>query len=371
MATKKYRGHGEGAVYWREDRQQFYASVDLGTVNGRRVRKTVHAPSKAECLDKLSDLQREVRGKTITTSQDPTVEEWLASWIGSLEITGLKASTVRNYQNVIDFYVTDEIKRCKLRYLTAEHVDRMTTTLARAKMSTNTQRLARSVLRRAVGEAHKRGHVSQNVVSLSSAVAVKVNEQPVLTPEDAKRVLALVAEDSTQWLALYTLALHGLREGELVGLLWRDFDPKEETLAITGTFDAIGRERTDPKTDSSRRTISLTPEAVEVLTILKMEPGRKESEDGLIFVSRQGTPLFATTIRRHWLSVCKRLDLPPTRFHQLRHSCATILLNDGEPLEKVSTLLGHTSVRITADVYRHVGPNTTRETAQRLSSVLS
>src|ERR1039458_865425 len=148
MENVKRRGHGEGGVYWRADRNCYAANVDLGKLDGKRQRKVVYAKTKREVLAKLADLQKEIRSGTITSGPDQMVGEWLATWLTSLEDIGkLKESTTRNYRNIVDFYVSAEIKRTKLVNLTAEHVDRMTSELRAAEKSTNTQRLARTVLR--------------------------------------------------------------------------------------------------------------------------------------------------------------------------------------------------------------------------------
>jgi integrase len=308
----------------------------------------------------MVDLRKGLDAGTITTGPDQTVGEWLNTWHTSLSTTGkLKDSTVRNYRNIIDFYITEQVKRTKLVSLSAEHVDRMTAELAAAGKSTNTQRLARTVLRRAIGQAQRRGYVSQNVVALTDGVAVKVKENVPLTPAQAKTVLEQVAQDSSQWLALYTLALHnGLREGELLGLRWIDVDLDAGTLTVTGTFDPVARKRTEPKTGTSKRTITLTTEGIQALTVHQMEQNLRgrQGTDGLVFTSRKGSALFATTVRRHWRQTLDALDLPQIRFHDLRHSCATILLGLGVPIEKVSKVLGHASIRITADVYNYVSP---------------
>ena len=374
MENVKRRGHGEGGVYWRADRNCYAANVDLGKLDGKRQRKVVYAKTKKEVLGKLAALQKEIQAGTITSGPDQTVGEWLNTWLTGLENAGkLKDSTTRNYRNIVDFYVTAEIKRTKLVNLTAEHVDRMTSELRAAGKSTNTQRLARTVLRRAIGQAERRGYVARNVVSLTDGVAVKVNENVPLTPEQAKQVLAHVATDSSQWLALYTLALHhGLREGELIGLRWIDTDLDAATLTVTGTFDPVARIRTAPKSESSKRTITLTPEAVERLQVHHMEQDLRgrQGTDGLVFTSREGTPLFATTVRRHWRQTLDALELPQIRFHDIRHSCATILLDAGESLERVSKLLGHSSIRITADVYANVSPEATKSSADIISKAL-
>jgi integrase len=195
-----------------------------------------------------------------------------------------------------------------------------------------------------------------------------------LTPEQAKAVLAHVAKDSSQWLAFYTLALHnGLREGELIALRWQDVDVDAGTLSVFGTFDPKARITTDPKSPSSKRTITLTREGIEALRIHEMEQslrGRQGTE-GLVFTGRTGKALYASRVRRHWAQVCEALGLDRIRFHDLRHSCATILLAAGVPIEKVSKVLGHASIRITADVYNYVSAEATKAAAEAMSEALS
>ncbi len=370
---RKRRGFGEGGIYYRPERDQYTAQVSLGIVNGKRVRKAVVGKTKAEVLAKMAQLQDQARKGQITTGPNQTVGQWLDTWHTGLSATGkLKASTIRNYREIIDHWITDDVKRTKLVKLTAEHVDPMVRDLAAAGKSTNTQRLARTVLRRAIGQAQRRGYVSQNVVALTDGVAVKPKENIPLTPEQAKAVLAYVAQDSSQWAAFYTLALHnGLREGELIALKWENVDLKAGMLTVTSTFDPKARITTDPKSTSSLRTVTLTVAGIEALTVLQLERKFTNQEPtGFVFVGRTGEALYASRVRQHWAKVQKALGIGPIRFHDLRHSCATILLANGVPIEKVSKVLGHASIRITADVYNWVSPEATQEAADAMTEAL-
>ena len=139
-------------------------------------------------------------------------------------------------------------------------------TLAAAGKSGNTRRLARTILRRALGQAERRGYVARNVVALTDAPAVKVDERPVLTPEQARQLFDALHDD--RLLPLYVVAIHtGLRQGEVLALRWSDVDLGAGTVTVTGTLDRRIRQRTDPKTDKSRRTVPLTTQAMEALQV--------------------------------------------------------------------------------------------------------
>ena len=167
---------------------------------------------------------------------------------------------------VVNLYVRPHLGHIRLARLTPEDVEKMGRVLAESGKSGNTQRLARTILRRALGQAERRDYVARNVVALTDAPAVKVDERPVLTPEQAKQLFDALHDD--RLLPSYVVAIHtGLRQGELLALRWSDVDLGAGTLTVTGTLDRKIRQRTDPKTDKSRRAVPLTPQAMEALQV--------------------------------------------------------------------------------------------------------
>jgi integrase len=366
------RGSGEGSIFQRKD-GLWQASLELGKgPNGKRQRKTLYGNTKRQVLAKLGVEQEALRKGLSTSGPEMTVGAWLDKWLDSLEPTGLKASTVRNYRDVVNFYVRPQVGYIRLGRLTPEDVEKMVRALAEAGRSTNTQRIARTVLRRSLNQALRRGYVSRNVVSLTDPPAVKVNERPVLTAGQVRLLLATLHDD---WLlALYTVTVHtGIRQGEALALRWCDVDLASATVTVAGTLDRSLKRRTEPKTEKSKRTLALTPQAVEAL---KAQRDRQtflgtQGSDGLVFTSSKGTPLFDTTVRRHWKVTAAKLGLPEMHWHDLRHSAATIMLAQGVPIEVVSRVLGHASIRITADVYGHVSPETHRDAAKAMEKAMS
>jgi integrase len=367
------RGSGEGGIFQRESDGRWVATVELGKgSNGKRLRKTVYGSTKRQVQAKLKAAQ-DARDKGIVTSGgNMTVSAWLDQWLDGLDATAkLKASTRRSYREVVDLYVRPHLGHIRLARLTPEDVEKMGRTLSEAGKSGNTQRLARTILRRALGQAERRGYVARNVVALTDAPAVKVDERPVLTPEQAKQLFDALHDD--RLLPLYVVAIHtGLRQGELLALRWSDVDLGAGTLTVTGTLDRKIRQRTDPKTDKSRRNVPLTPQAMEALQVHQVRQNLEgtQGSDDLVFTSARGTALYDSNIRKHWHRVSANLGLASMPWHNLRHSAATIMLAQGVPIEVVSRVFGHASIRITADIYGHVSPETNRHAADAMAKAL-
>ena len=306
------RGSGEGGIFQRESDGRWVATVELGKgSNGKRLRKTVYGSTKRQVQAKLKTAQDARDKGIVTTGGNMTVSAWLDQWLDGLDATAkLKASTRRSYREVVNLYVRPHLGHIRLARLTPEDVEKMGRTLAEAGKSGNTQRLARTILRRALGQAERRGYVARNVVALTDAPAVKVDERPVLTPEQARQLFDALHDD--RLLPLYVVAIHtGLRQGELLALRWSDVDLGAGTLTVTGTLDRKIRQRTDPKTDKSRRTVPLTPQAMEALQVHQVRQNLEgtQGSDDLVFTSARGTALYDSNIRKHWHRVSANLGL--------------------------------------------------------------
>lgn len=272
-------------------------------------------------------------------------------WVEARESTGkLKPATIRNYRDIIGSNIKPHIGGIKLLNLTAEHVESMLKALA--DKSTGTQKRAWLLLSTALNQAVQRDYVRKNVAAQVESVSVKHAERPNLTAEQAKGLLAELGGD---WLKpVYVLALHnGLREGEILGLRWADVDLEAGTLTVTGTMDRTERVRVAPKTQKSRRTLKITASVIDILREQQVRQSLEETQgnDGLVFTSREGTPICDSTVRRHFRNIGHRLGLPVLHFHDLRHTYAVLAREAGVPLEEISWNLGHASIRITADVY--------------------
>ena len=196
------------------------------------------------------------------------------------------------------------------------------------------------------------------------------------------RTLLAAAEGERLMFPLLTLALSlGLRRGELLALRWADVDADAARISITQSiqrYKGTGLQATDPKTDRSRRVLSLPRTCLRALRPWKIHQaeqrlaaGPEWRDTGLIFTSPLGTPVDPRNLHRQFKALLAAADLPQaSRFHDLRHACATYLLGQGVPLRTISDLLGHSSISVTSDVYAHVAPQLLEDAAHKMDILL-
>jgi len=200
--------------------------------------------------------------------------------------------------------------------------------------------------------------------------------------QEVKHLLKIAVETGNRLYVLYYLAAHtGMRQSELIGLKWEDVDWKLGTLQIKRQvkhFKGTSYTFTELKSKSGNRTIILGKQALELLKQYKNEQeivkdfaGGNWVELGLIFPSQVGTPLTANNIRRYFRRLLKASGLKKIRFHDLRHTAASLMLNQGIPVLIVSKRLGHSKPSITLDVYGHLIPSRQEEAAQLMDKLMS
>jgi integrase len=229
------------------------------------------------------------------------------------------------------------------------------------------------------------GLIPRNATEAVKPPQPSKEEMHPLTPEQAKLLLQAAHEFGDRLEALYVLAIHtGLRQGELLGLKWDDVDLEDGSLQVRRTLAITknGSVFTSPKTSGSRRSVKLTSKAIEAL---KGHLERQLAEidrvgslwnpgdsAGLIFASETGEPLDRRVVTKSkFKPLLKRAGLPEIRFHDLRHTCATLLLTRNVNPKIVSEMLGHATIAITLDTYSHVLPNMRDQAAAAMEEALS
>lgn len=302
-----------------------------------------------------------------------TVAEWLDRWAeNSLPVSGLKPTTQDLYRHLIANPLKPSLGRVTLAKFSPSEAEAWLQRLAktpkvnrngeggRVAVSAGTQRNAFTCLKRALDAAVRDGLIESNPL-LQVARPVAPRAQVPVTPAEAVDTVILPAVADLRIGPMVTfVALTGCRLGEAAGLRWADVDLE----AATATIRRSSPTATSTKTERAR-TVPLLPEVVETLRAtrkrqreerLLMGEGWQDS-DGLVFTTGSGTPLDLHNARRDLARILRRNDLPADRpFHSLRHGLASRLLARDVPLPVVSAILGHSSIRVTADVYGHVQP---------------
>ncbi|MFQ5382815.1 MAG: site-specific integrase, partial [Dehalococcoidia bacterium] len=222
--------------------------------------------------------------------------------------------------------------------------------------------------------------IPRNPVDGAEAPRPKRPELRTLTPDEVRKLLAFVEE--TPRFALYALAVTtGLRRGELLGLRWDDIDLDRGRLTVRRTLQQVkgrGQIPLEPKTPRSRRTVALSALAVEALRRherLQEEASRQAGsawqDTGTVFATSVGTPFEGGVVSRTFQSDLSTAGLPRVRFHDLRHTCATLLLEGDTNPKVVQEMLGHSTIVLTLDVYSHVLPHMQERAATVFDRVLS
>lgn len=385
------RGAGEGTIHHNLTRDRWEARFEAGTdPEGKRIRRKVTARTRKEVVARLDELrQADIEGRTLAR-RDLTVARFLDDWLTDVLPGSVSASTAANYRTVVALYIRPHLGRKRLRTLQARDVTRMLRDLEAAGLAPNTRRLARSVLRRALRWAEAEGVVARNVAALADGVAVGTPEGRTFTVDQARAFLTHLEGHRLE--AAFTVALAlGLRRGELLGLAWSDIDldatPPRLTVArslkrLRPSGEAASQlVLDDTKTRQSRRTVHLPGPAASALRAHRRRQVGERLAAGdlwtehplgadLVFRTEAGTAIDPDNFRNITYRVTIAAGVGRWSPHALRHSAASLLIAQGVPLKLVSETLGHSSIRVTADVYTHLMEPARTEVADAMTAAL-
>lgn len=260
-----------------------------------------------------------------------------------------------------------------------EHVERLYALKLQEGLSSTTVHHLHTVLHHAFDDALRKGLVPRNITELVNVPRMRSHETQALTREQARVLLRAAHGERLEALIVLALAT-GMREGELLGLHWRDVDLDARTLQVRYSVHPTraGFSFTEPKTKTSRRLIVLNGRTAEVLQAHRarqlterMAVGPAWHDQDLVFTTPAGEPLAAwNMVRGVFYPLLQRAGLPRIRFHDLRHTAATLLLLQGVLAKVTSAMLGHATTAVTQDVYRHVQPSMQQEAAAAMEAVL-
>lgn len=370
------RGPHEGSIYERAD-GRWAAVVHVGYQNGRRVRRSFYAATRAEAAAKLLVAQRAAADGLPLPAARLTVAAYLGGWLAA-KAPELRPATLRSYRGICKNHLVPALGRIRLAVLSPADVRRMLVAELAAGKSPRTVGYIRGVLRVALAQGVRDGLLPRNVAALAEPPRVPAYAATTLDPAQARTFLRSVADDRLA--ALYTVAVaRGLRQGEALGLRWEEIDLDVGTLTVRAALQRVGGHlaRVEPKSRTRCRTLPLPAFAVAALREHRRRQrqerllaGSAWHETGYVFVTTIGTPLDGRKVTRELQAHLAAVGLPRLRFHDLRHSCASLLLAQGVNPRTVMELLGHSQVSLTLNLYSHVPAALTREAVDRLDTLL-
>jgi integrase len=349
------------------------ASISLG---GRK-RKTFYGKTRKEVQEQLKAALHEQQQGKLVTGPRQNVKQFLAYWLEDVQKPSVRLRTYQRYEMQLRRHILPAIGNMQLSKLTPQHIQAFYAQMLQNGLAPQTVRLLHAMLHKAFDYAVSVGLLARNVCDIVSLPRIEKYEARSLTLEQVQQLLSAAKGHRVE--ALWILVLvTGMRRGEMLGLKWSDINLSTGVISVQRSLVDVkgGIIETKPKSSKGYRSILLPSFAVDALRAHKerqialRESATKWQEGDYVFCTSHGTPFAAANLRTMFKSLLQSAGLPDIRFHDLRHSVATLLLSIGTHPKVVQELLGHGQIGMTMDTYSHVMPTLQRDTMARLDDLL-
>jgi integrase len=353
---------------------QVYTS---GPAGRKRHYETVRG-RKSDAQRRLTELLSSLDKGVYTPPGRLTLAEHLHNWLEGYVKTNCSPRTYDGYQSIIERHLIPALGHIQLKQLHAQQIQAYYGK-AVEKLSARTVHHEHRVLSQSLKYAVRQGYLGRNPAELADPPKPKKKTMRTLTPSEVD-VLLEATKDNDYYPVIYTALSTGLRQAELLGLRWRDVDP-DITLSISVSQVLYKRGGVctfkEPKTEHSRRLVSMTLKLAEYLRDYRSEREahyrQLEKEfglDTLVFASNKFTPIDPGVLSHSFSRTARRASLPGVRFHDLRHTFASLMLLIGVSPKVISEALGHSSVAFTMDTYAHIISGMQSDAMKLLDSIL-
>lgn len=366
------RIYGSGSVSQRKD-GRFQAQA---MYEGRRITK--YGKTGKEAYKNLQDALNDLRQGKIVLSPKQTVEQYLTHWLENIHRLKIEPQTLQVDRSIFRVHLIPEFGHLRLDQVSREQVQVFCAELLDEGLAPGYIKRIYSLLSSALQEAVESGVLTRNPCYRVTLPHAEKYPARFLTLEESKRLVE-AAKGHRLWLFLLLMLTTGARRGEVTGLCWSDINIEKGEMYIGRTIvriNGVGLVASDPKTLHSTRTIRLSQPVLESLEIqkgyiqdLRAHAGARWKECGLVFPNRYGEYMDRIAIRRQFQRILSEAGLPYMRFHDLRHSAATLLLASGVHVKVVQEMLGHANIQITLNMYGHVLPSMQQAAIDKLNDM--
>ena len=376
---KKKRINGEGNIRKRSEHSW---EASLRTEDGERL--YVYGSSQKEVKEKLQEIQTEIANGTYVPETEMTVSEWLDEWYECFT-TGVKASSRARYEQDIRIHIKPAIGHFNLQDLKLLHVQRFLNQCKEKKnLALKTVKNIYLVLNKALKKAQSQGLIRQNPCGEAEIPSYDTPQKEMRPLKDAEvtQFLKLIAGHPDEFF-LYTALFTGMRESELIGLTWDCIDWDTSNIHLYRQLKPVkGRKATWAFTtlkNKQSRDFIAPPSVIRILKKQKLKQAEwklqygeaYENDLNLVFTNPFGKHLTSVTIYNHFKAIVTQMGLPGVRFHDLRHTYATLALQNGVDVKTVSNNLGHATVAFTMDKYVHVSMAMQQDCVSKMESFIA
>jgi integrase len=386
----------KGQIVKRGDR--YYAIVSYkDALTGKWKKKWEAAGTSSRKADsKRVDMVNEAKGGVITKPGRVTLGEHLNNWLKDVSIQTLAPRTIENYEYSINKYINPVLSQIPIAGLTPTHLSKLYGNILGPDGSkSRTVQMVHVILHKSLDYAVRQNLIIRNPANSVDAPKTKRKEMNVLSEKEVLIALNM-AKGTTFYPMLHLDLFAGLRRGEELGLRWGDINFTLSKISVQRAVSkinyGINKGKTivkSPKTAKGKRSIKIGASTIEVLQehyekqrkfkikldLLKIPEGKQEQDveipaDDYVFSNHNGQPYTPESVTRSWSRLAKRAGIQNVRFHDLRHTFATMMLKNNINAKIVSEMLGHASTAITMDLYSHVSPTMQQDAVDKLDSLI-
>ena len=376
------RASGEGSIRQRKDgRWEARYSCGYDPKTGKPIRKSVYGLTQKEVREKLTSIAKSIDDNTYIAPKTITVGDWLELWLKEYVQVSVKPLTFKSYEVVVRVHIKPAIGSIKLQALKAPQIQAFYNSLITDK-SPKTIKNIHGVLHKALDKAIKIGYITTNPASVCDIPRIEKKEIKPLNADNISRFIKRL--DTEEYKNLYITTLFtGMREGEVLGLTWDCVDFERGTITVNKQLQKEkikGGKYYLAETKTSKVRV-LTP-AQYVMSILKEEQIRQKENRlklghmwdnplNLVFTNTTGRYLAIVTVYKRFKKMVSEIGIPQARFHDLRHTYATLALQEGDDIKTVQTALGHSTVSTTLDIYSHTTETMRKESSKRMDNFIN
>lgn len=353
----------------------YYYVFEAKDINGKRVTyKKRGFRTKPEAAAAEVAARDQVNKGTFIKSSKVTFAEYLREWLANRR--DIRDSTKHLYSILIEQHIIPASGRVLLGNINAMTIESILRTIEEKGMSASYNRNAFKVIHKSLSDAETKQIILRNPASLVSKPKVEKKEMSHWSPEETKKFLAAVSNHRLS--IIFILAIYcGMRQSEILGLRMTDIDLPNNRLCISHILDFKKELRPGTKTASGTRSITISPivvqeikKRIELIELERQATGENYIDKGLLVCTKSGKPLPKHHCHELWNRLLVKTGTRKIRFHDLRHTCASLLLSLNFHPKIVQDRLGHTSFKITMDLYSHLMPNMQIEASDALENLL-